>query len=67
MPPLVEQQLENLTESGDDVETEDDSYLQELQHYIKDPVNLNYADKGQLEEFKFLTPSKFLYESRLEI
>ncbi len=56
VPPVVEQQLENLTESGDDVETEDDSYLQELQHYIKDPVNLNYADKGQLEEFKFLTP-----------
>ncbi len=56
VPPVVEQQLENLTESGDDVETEDDSYLQELQHYIKDPVNLNYAEKGQLEEFKFLTP-----------
>ena len=56
VPPIVEQQLENLTESGDDVETEDDSYLQELQRYIKDPVNLNYADKGQLEEFKFLTP-----------
>lgn len=54
--PLVEQQLENLTESGDDVETEDDSYLQELQQYIKDPLNLNYADKGQLEEFKFLSP-----------
>ncbi len=56
VPPVVEQQLENLTESGDDVETEDDSYLQELQHYIKDPINLNYADKGQLEEFKFLSP-----------
>ena len=56
VPPAVEQQLENLTESGDDVETEDDSYLQELQHYIKDPINLNYADKGQLEEFKFLSP-----------
>ncbi|MDQ6844881.1 MAG: hypothetical protein M3Z92_11080, partial [Bacteroidota bacterium] len=26
VPPVVEQQLENLTESNDDQETEDDSY-----------------------------------------
>ena len=56
IPPVVEQQLENITESGDDVETEDDSYLQELTRYIKEPVNLNYATQGQLEEFKFLSP-----------
>ena len=56
LPPATEQQLENITENNADVETEDDSYLQELQHFIKDPVNLNYADKGQLEEFKFLSP-----------
>ncbi len=56
IPPAVEQQLENLTEANDDAETEDDSYLQELAHFIKDPINLNYADKGLLEELKFLNP-----------
>ncbi|MEO8412818.1 MAG: helix-hairpin-helix domain-containing protein [Ginsengibacter sp.] len=55
-PPVAEQQLENLTESGDDAVTEDDSYLQELMHFIKDPVNLNYADEGQLQELRFLSP-----------
>lgn len=55
-PPVVEQQLENLTQASDDATTEDDSYLQELVQYIKDPINLNYADKGQLQELKILTP-----------
>ncbi|MDQ6889609.1 MAG: helix-hairpin-helix domain-containing protein, partial [Bacteroidota bacterium] len=56
VPPVVEQQLENLTESNDDQETEDDSYLQELHHFIKEPVNLNYADEGQLKELRMLSP-----------
>ena len=55
-PPMVEQQLENLTQASDDATTEDDSYLQELVQYIKDPVNLNYADEGQLQELKMLSP-----------
>ncbi|MEP6928004.1 MAG: hypothetical protein ABI834_10225 [Ginsengibacter sp.] len=55
-PPVVEQQLENLTESADDVVTEDDSYLQELFHFIKDPLNLNYADEGQMQQLKLLSP-----------
>ncbi|MEP6950199.1 MAG: hypothetical protein ABI863_13020 [Ginsengibacter sp.] len=55
-PPIVERQLENLTESSEDVVTEDDSYLQELVHFIKDPLNLNYADEGQLQELKLLSP-----------
>ena len=55
-PPVVEQQLENLTETNEDAETEDDSYLQELHHFITDPINLNYADEGQLQELKLLTP-----------
>ena len=55
-PPVVEQQLENLTEANEDMETEDDSYLQELVHFIKDPINLNYADEGQLQELKLLSP-----------
>ena len=52
----MEQQLENLTQASDDATTEDDSYLQELVQYIKDPINLNYADKGQLQELKILSP-----------
>ncbi len=55
-PPVVEQQLENLTEANDDAETEDDSYLQGLVHFIKSPINLNYADEGQLQELKLLSP-----------
>ncbi|MGZ3767622.1 MAG: ComEA family DNA-binding protein, partial [Bacteroidia bacterium] len=55
-PPVVEQQLENLTEASDDAATEDDSYLQELVQFIKDPINLNYADEGQLKELKLLSP-----------
>lgn len=55
-PPVVEQQLENLTEASDDAITEDDSYLQELEHFTRDPVNLNYADEGQLEQLRLLSP-----------
>jgi len=54
-PQAIEQQLENLTEANDDAVTEDDSYLQELVHFIRNPINLNYADEGQLEELKVLT------------
>ncbi|MEO8861928.1 MAG: helix-hairpin-helix domain-containing protein [Ginsengibacter sp.] len=55
-PQAVEQQLENLTESGDDEVPEDDSYQQQLVHFIKTPINLNYADEGQLKELKILSP-----------
>ena len=54
--PVIEQQLENLTESSDDEVTEDDSYLQMLIHFIKDPINLNYADEGLLQELNLLSP-----------
>lgn len=56
VPPVVEQQLENLTETNEDAETEDDSYLQELAHFIEAPINLNYADEGQLQELKLVSP-----------
>lgn len=55
-PPVIEQQLENLTQSSDDATTEDDSYLQDLVQFIKDPINLNEADEGQLQELKILSP-----------
>jgi len=37
--PVPEQQLENLTDA-DQSETEDDSYLQQLEQFRKNPVNL---------------------------
>jgi hypothetical protein len=55
-PPIVEQQLEDLTEANEDVVTEDDSYLQEMQHFLKNPINLNYADAGTLEQLNLLSP-----------
>jgi hypothetical protein len=55
-PPVIEQQLENLTEANDDVITEDDSWLQEMHHFAKDPLNLNYADAGLLQQLGVLTP-----------
>ncbi|MEO8762862.1 MAG: helix-hairpin-helix domain-containing protein [Ginsengibacter sp.] len=54
-PAIIEQQLENLTEASEDVVTEDDSYLQELFHYTKEPLNLNYASEGQLQELTLLS------------
>src|SRR6185436_15789563 len=52
--PATEQQLENLTDA-DQTETEDDSYLQQLEHFKKNPVNLNTADENDLHELKILT------------
>jgi hypothetical protein len=54
--PATEQQVENLTENNEDAETEDDSYLQQMQQYIKNPVNLNHADEAALKELRVLTP-----------
>ena len=52
----TEQQLENITENNEDVETEDDSYLQQLQHFLKDPINLNVVNAAELKELRILTP-----------
>lgn len=54
-PQEIQQQLENLTEA-EDLESEDDSYLQTLHHFLKQPINLNYADKGLLQELHLLSP-----------
>jgi hypothetical protein len=53
-PAIVGQHLEDLTEANEDMETEDDGYLQEMQHFLKEPVNLNYANAGLLEQLKLL-------------
>ncbi len=52
----TEQQLENITENNEDLETEDDSYLQEMVQFLKNPVNLNTADENVLKELKVLNP-----------
>jgi DNA uptake protein ComE-like DNA-binding protein len=54
--PVAEQQLENITENNSDNETEDDSYLQQMQQFIKHPVNLNTANEDELKELKILSP-----------
>ena len=54
-PATTEQQLENITENNEDAETEDDSYLQDMAQFLKDPVNLNNADATILKELKILT------------
>ena len=52
----TEQQLENITENNEDLETEDDSYLQQMIQFIKNPVNLNDADAADLKDLRILTP-----------
>ena len=70
-PPgsAVEQQLEDITASNEDAETEDDSYLIELNSFLKNPVNLNTADRNLLEDLKILSPmqiqSLISYRERL--
>lgn len=53
--PAAEQQIENSTEVNEE-ETEDDSYIQSLQHYLKYKLNLNRASETELKEFSFLSP-----------
>lgn len=52
----TEQQLENVTENNEDAETEDDSYLQQMMQYVKNPIELNYADAAELNQLRLLTP-----------
>ena len=52
----AEQQLEAATENNDDVETEDDSFVQQRQHFLNDPINLNSTDGTELKELNILSP-----------
>ena len=54
--PATEQQLENITENNEDAETEDDYYLQQMQQYIKNPINLNTGGETALKELRILNP-----------
>ncbi len=54
--PNTEQQLESITENNEDLETEDDSYLQQMIQFTKNPIELNTADFTDLNQLKILTP-----------
>lgn len=54
IPVTTEQQLENLADA-EQAETEDDTYLQELEHFKNNPVNLNTADADELKQLRILT------------
>ncbi len=54
--PDTEQQIENITENNADEETDDDTYLQSLSEFSRNPINLNLADAATLEELLLLTP-----------
>ena len=54
--PNTEQQLENITANNEDLETEDDSYLQQMLQFIKNPIELNDADVTELNQLRMLTP-----------
>lgn len=54
IPITTEQQLENQTDA-DQAETEDDSYLQELEQFRKNPINLNTADADELKQLRIVT------------
>ena len=51
-----ELQLEAVTEANEDIETEDDSYLQAMRHFLRHPVNINEADATVLKELLVLSP-----------
>ena len=55
-PAEIQQQLEDITEADEDLETEDDAYLQSLHQFMSNPINLNYADVGILQQLNLLTP-----------
>ena len=54
--PNTEQQLENITENNEDMENEDDSYLQQMVQYINNPISLNTVDAAELIQLRILTP-----------
>lgn len=52
----VEQNVESITERNEDAEIDDDTYLQQLQLFLKHPLNLNVASAGDLNELLVLSP-----------
>ncbi len=56
IPLTAEHQLENNMEDNGDKETEDDTYVQQMQQYSKHPLNLNIAGENELRQLLVLNP-----------
>lgn len=54
LPAQVEQQVEAIADAGEE-ETGDDSFLRELEHFRKEPIDINAADVEELKQLFFLT------------
>ena len=54
MPAGIEQQLENMTASLEE-ETEDDTYWQQAEYFMKHPLSLNTASETELNSMGVLT------------
>ncbi|MEO7922506.1 MAG: helix-hairpin-helix domain-containing protein [Chitinophagaceae bacterium] len=54
IPVSTEQQLENQADS-DQGESEDDTYLHDLEHFRRDPLDLNTADAEELKQLRIVT------------
>lgn len=54
LPSEIEQQLENYTEAND-AEVEDDSFLQQLKYYLRNPLNVNEATLSDFRELQLLS------------
>ncbi len=52
----LEQQLESAAMQNESVETEDDQYMQQMQHFLKHPLDLNSVGEDEFSELKILTP-----------
>lgn len=53
-PIIIEEHLENLAESQEELETEDDHLIQDLHYFLKHPLNLNTAQPNQLRDLYLL-------------
>lgn len=54
VPQRVQQQLEDMVEAQEE-EAEDDQWLQQLEHYRKQPLSINTATEEELRALRLLT------------
>jgi hypothetical protein len=54
VPPVTQQQLENIAENNDE-DPKDDNLIQQLDYFRKHPINLNAATVEELQSLKIIT------------
>jgi len=54
VPPITQQQLENVAEANDE-DPKDDNLLQQLDYFRRHPINLNAATTEELQGLKIIT------------